>query len=79
MTRSLDESGPLPELISSAPMYDLVEHVKKQNVATRLKLRVEQDLPKGTTFEQYYGRRHRDRLFNELSIILKLLFTNLST
>jgi hypothetical protein len=62
-------------------MYDLVEHVKKQNVATRLKLRVEQDLPKGTTFEQYYranffdaGRLliHRLRQPDELQVSLAI-------
>jgi len=53
VTRFLEGSGPLPELINTRPIYDEIERVKKENKATRFKLRTEHNLPKRATFEQY--------------------------
>jgi hypothetical protein len=54
VTRFLEGSGPLPELISSRAIYDQIAQIKKQNVATRFKLRSEQDLPKDVTFSHHH-------------------------
>jgi hypothetical protein len=54
VTRFLEGSGPLPELISSRPIYDQIAQIKKQNIATRFKLRSEQGLPKEVTFSEYH-------------------------
>jgi hypothetical protein len=54
VTRFLEDSGSFPELISSRPIYDVIEQVKKKNIATRFKLRNEQRLPKDITFRQYH-------------------------
>jgi len=54
VTRFLEGSGPLPELINTQPIYYQIEQAKKENKALRFKLRTEHNLPKGVTFLQYH-------------------------
>jgi hypothetical protein len=60
LTQSLEEAGLLPELTKARPLYDLIEQVKKQNKATRFKLRTEENLPEDLTFEQYHQAHFLD-------------------
>lgn len=54
IAKLLEGSGPLPELITARPIYDQNEQIKKQNKATRFKLRSEHTLRKGETFREYH-------------------------
>ena len=54
VTRFLEGSGPLPELINTQPIYDQIEQAKRENKALRFKLRTEHNLPKEVTFRQYH-------------------------
>ena len=60
VTRFLEGSGPLPELISARPLYDQIEQIKKENKALRFKLQAEQDLPEDVTFAQYHRANYFD-------------------
>jgi len=60
LTRFLEESEPLPELINTRPIYDQNEQIKKQNKAVRFKLRSEHNLPKDVTFAQYHQANFLD-------------------
>jgi len=66
VTKFLEGSEPLPELSNTRPLYDLIEQVKKENTATRFKLRSEEDLPENMTFEQY----HRALFFDAASLLI---------
>ena len=68
-TRFLEGSGPLPELISSRPIYDQIAQIKKQNIVTRFKLRSEQDLPEDVTFAQY----HQANFFDAARLLIHRL------
>jgi hypothetical protein len=60
VTRFLEGSGAFPELISTQPVYERIEEVKKDNKALRLKLRTEHNLPKGVTFREYHKANFLD-------------------
>jgi hypothetical protein len=54
VTRFLEESGPLPELISARPIYDQLQQVKKKDKAARNAQQRKHRLPKWATFPHYY-------------------------
>jgi hypothetical protein len=58
--RFLEGSGAFPELISTQPVYERIEEVKKDNKPLRLKLRTEHNLPKGVTFREYHKANFLD-------------------
>ena len=54
VTRFLEGSGPLPELISTRRIYDQIEQIKKENKALRVELRENPTGTKNETLLEYY-------------------------
>jgi len=66
ITKFLEQSEPLPELVNARPIYDQNELIKKQNKATRFALRSKPTLQKGETFEEY----HRSLFVEAASLLI---------